>query len=165
MPAKPPQSLETIPCDADFSIRRDGTWLYEGTPIRRPALVKLFSTILSRDAAGDYWLKTPVEKCRIQVEDCPFIAAVLEVKNAETAKQRLHFRTNIEQEVTLCDAFPLLLDEVGPYLALEKGLSARLSRPVYYELANWALRHGKEEAGKLWILSDGSWFNLGKLEE
>ena len=63
---------EIISCDSDFRIARDGTWYHQGSPIGRQAMVRLFSTILCRDADGSYWLKTPVEKCSIEVEDTPF---------------------------------------------------------------------------------------------
>jgi hypothetical protein len=163
MPNNPPQSIETIPCDADFSIRRDGTWLYEGTPITRPALVKLFSTILNRDDAGDYWLTTPVEQCRITVEDRPFVITAMEIENIGQHTQRLTFTSNIDQSIQLCQATPLMLDDVGPYIPLEKGLSARINRPVYYELAELAFNHGKQENGKLWLFSEDAWFTLGAI--
>jgi hypothetical protein len=60
----------------DFSIRiaRDGTWFYRGSPIGRKELVCLFASVLKRDEGGVYWLETPVERGRIDVEDAPFVA-------------------------------------------------------------------------------------------
>ncbi|WP_346504504.1 DUF1285 domain-containing protein [Terasakiella sp. SH-1] len=59
--------------DIDIRIARDGTWFHEGGPIGRKELVCLFASVLKRDEFGDYWLETPVEKARIQVEDAPFV--------------------------------------------------------------------------------------------
>ena len=65
--------------DFDIRIARDGTWFYRGSPINRLALVKLFASVLRRDADGSYWLVTPAERGRITVEDAPFLAVALTV--------------------------------------------------------------------------------------
>ena len=87
--------------DEGYQIRidRDGTWYYHGSPIRRMELVKLFSTVLRRDEAGDYWLVTPAERGRIQVDEVPFTAVGLTVRG-EGDTQELIFRTNLDVEVT-----------------------------------------------------------------
>src|SRR4051794_34310305 len=86
--------------DEGYQIRidREGTWYYHGSPIRRPELVKLFSTVLRRDEVGDYWLVTPAERGRIQVDEVPFTAIGLTVRG-DGDDQELIFRTNLDIEV------------------------------------------------------------------
>lgn len=158
-----PETLDAVRCDADFSIRADGIWLHEGTLIRREALAKLFSTILTREADGSYWLKTPAEQCRITVEDHPFLAAELQVSRLGQPEQELRFRTTLDHVVTVNAAHPIAFDDKGPYLPMEKNLSARISRPAYYELVQLAIKHGREENDLLHIQSCGTWFPLGKV--
>src|SRR3954463_9659459 len=83
--------------DLDMRIARDGTWFYNGTPIGRPALVRLFSTILRKDE-DRYVLVTPVEKVGIQVEDAPFLAVELAQEKRENGRA-LRFRTNVDDWV------------------------------------------------------------------
>lgn len=129
--------------DIDMRIARDGTWFYQGTPIGRMPLVKLFSTVLHRDQDGDYWLETPVEKCRIQVEDAAYIVTAMRIEG-EGDDARIIFRTNVDAEVPLDADHPLVLrprpesGDPAPYLAVGRGLEALLSRSVYYELVNIA---------------------------
>src|SRR5713226_9975117 len=87
--------------DLDMRIAADGTWFYLGTPIRRPALVRLFSTILKREN-GKHFLVTPVEKVGIRVDDAPFLAVEM-VKDSDCRGRLLRFRTNVEDWVT-CDS-------------------------------------------------------------
>ena len=84
--------------DLDMRIARDGTWFYLGTPIGRPELVRLFSTILRRDG-DDYFLVTPVEKVGITVDDAPFVAVDFEAEGTGAA-QTLRFETNVGDHVT-----------------------------------------------------------------
>jgi uncharacterized protein len=145
----------------NLKIARDGTWFHEGRPIRRLALVKLFATVLRRDDDGAYWLQTPVERGRIEVEDAPFVAVELEVSGAGP-EQRLRLRTNLDQWVTVDDAHPLTLrpaageDVPVPYVLVRDGLEARLLRPVYYETAERAV----EQGGRLGVWSCGRFFPL-----
>lgn len=129
-----------------FLIRRDGTWLYRGSPIGRKELVCLFASVLRRESDGSYWLETPAERGRIDVEDVPFVAVELEW-SGRGQDQRLSFRTNVDQVVTADAEHPirvahdLLTCRPTPYLLLRAGadvrasIEARISRPVYYELA------------------------------
>ena len=133
----------------NIKIASDGRWFHEGEEIHRKALVKLFSTVLKRDSDGVFWLETPVEKGRIEVEDAPFIAIALTVERAEDAEldrdAALYFTTNVDEHVPLDMAHPLQmlpgLDGSGmrPYIEIRDGLLAKLSRPVYYELAARAI--------------------------
>ena len=128
-----------------IKIAGDGRWYHEGDEIRRKALVKLFSTVLKRDSDGVFWLETPVEKGRIEVEDAPFIATALTVDHADGATLDTHpalrFTTNVGDHVPLDAVHPLKMlpgpdgSSLRPYIEVRDGLLAKLSRPVYYELA------------------------------
>jgi hypothetical protein len=131
----PPVHLWNPPFCGDLEMRiaGDGTWFYQGTPIGRPALVRLFSTILKREN-GKHFLVTPVEKVGIVVEDAPFVAVEMQ-REGET----LRFRTNVDDWIT-CDAEHRLRFEPGaedglvPYLHVRADLWAKVARPIYYDL-------------------------------
>jgi hypothetical protein len=146
--------------DSAMRIARDGTWYHEGSPIGRPAMVRLFSTILRREPDGRHVLVTPVEKLDIAVEDAAFVAVEVKGEGAG-AERRLAFRLNTGDVVVAGAAHPLLFREGEdgplPYLAVRGGLEARVARPVYYELANLALEEGGDPPG-LW--SDGAFFAM-----
>lgn len=145
----------------DIRIGRDGTWLYRGSPIGRPAMVRLFASVLRRDAAGDYWLVTPVERGRIAVEDAPFTAVEVTVEGAGR-DQVLSFRTNLDETVAAGPDHPIRVafrpdsGEPHPYIEVRPGLEARLLRPVYYELVERAV----EQGGRVGVWSRGSFFPL-----
>jgi uncharacterized protein len=154
----------------DIRIDLDGTWYYQGTPIRRMELVKLFSTVLRRDDAGDYWLVTPAERGRITVEDAPFVAVGLTVQGEGPGRQ-LVFRTNLDKEVTAGPDHPIRVSvdpetgEPRPYIRVGEGLEARISRPVFYELVE--LGEEREEHGdvRLGVWSMGTFFVLGSVSD
>ncbi|WP_420470761.1 DUF1285 domain-containing protein [Brevundimonas sp. FT23042] len=143
--------------DIDIVIRRDGVWMHEGSPIGRPALVRLFSTILRKDADG-YVLVTPGEKLSITVEDLPFRAVAVE-RRGET----LIFTTDVGDAVEAGAEFPVVVDvdpgtgEPAPRVRVRADLWARIARPVFYELVELA----EETGGELLIRSDGAGFSLG----
>lgn len=142
---------------SDMRIARDGTWFHQGSPIGRIAMVKLFSTILRREADGSYVLVTPVEKLDIEVEDAPFQAVELKVEG-EGEAMRLAFRLNTDDLVTAGPGHELRFEEgPRPYLHVRRGLEALVSRNVYYELAQIALANGSEPAG---VWSEGAFFAL-----
>ncbi|WP_085218143.1 DUF1285 domain-containing protein [Allosphingosinicella indica] len=146
--------------DSAMRIARDGTWYHEGSPIGRPAMVRLFSTILRREPDGRHVLVTPVEKLDIEVEDAAFVA--VEVKSeGEGDARRLAFRLNTGDVVVAGPEHRLRFDarEDGPhpYLHVRGGLEALVARPVYYELAEMAIADGGDTPG-LW--SDGIFFAL-----
>lgn len=151
--------------DIDMSIARDGTWFYQGTPIKRMRLVRLFASVLLRDEAGDYWLKTPVEKARISVEDAPFVAVELRVEG-DGPDQRLLFRTNLDEEVAAGPEHPLRVEEdaesgePSPYVTVRDGLEALIARPVFYELADLAVPD-EDDPDRLGVWSAGVFFPLG----
>jgi uncharacterized protein len=124
--------------DLDMRIAADGTWFYMKTPIGRPALVKLFASVLKRE--GDkYFLVTPVEKCGILVDDAPFLAVELEVEQGP-AGQVLNFRTNVDDWVACGPAHRLRFEpETGtgglkPYLHVRRDLWAKVSRALFFDL-------------------------------
>ena len=153
-----------------FGIRiaRDGSWFYRGSTIHRSALVRLFSRVLERDRDGQYWLVTPAERGRIEVEDAPFIAVALSA-SAENGNPALSFRTNVDDIVTLDRDHPLRVAEDAvtgtplPYILVRNGLEARLARPVFYELVDLGReeRVGGETLFGVW--SKGTFFPLGRL--
>ncbi|MSO74189.1 MAG: DUF1285 domain-containing protein [Alphaproteobacteria bacterium] len=151
--------------DLDIRITADGTWYHEGVAIRRSALVKLFASVLSRDEAGDYWLISPVERARIRVDDVPFLAVELKVEG-EGRAQRLSFRTNLDDWVVAGQAHPIVVRpqpggrEPAPYLVVRDRLDARLTRAVYYELAERALDARLDGRASLGVHSDGAFFLL-----
>lgn len=158
-----PPSTEATAADEAYDIRigRDGTWYYHGSPIRRLPLVKLFATVLRRDAAGDYWLITPAERGRITVDDAPFVAVAVEV--AGTGEdQVLTFRTNLDQEREAGPEHPIRVafaagtGEPSPYIRIAEGLDALLSRPVFYELAGIAVARD----GRMGVWSHRTFFPL-----
>jgi uncharacterized protein len=136
-------------------IARDGTWYHEGAPIGRPAMVRLFSTILRREPDGGFVLVTPAEKLEIDVEDSPFVA--VEVKSEGEGETRsLAFRLNTGEIVIAGPDHALRFGE-QPYLEVRGGLDALIARSVFYELAEIALAEKLEALG-LW--SGGAFFRL-----
>jgi hypothetical protein len=142
--------------DSAMRIARDGTWYHEGAPIRRPAMVRLFASLLRREDDGRHVLVTPVEKLDIAVEDAPFVA--VEAQSEGSGKdRRIAFRLNTDEPVVAGPGHELHLVDGRPYLTVRGGLEAAIARPVYYELAELALEEGASPPG-LW--SDGAFFPL-----
>lgn len=165
----PSHSIGQIPrndCgDFDIRIARDGVWFYRNSPIGRPALVKLFASVLKRDAAGDYWLETPAERGRIAVDDAPFVAVEADFVG-EGERQTVTLRTNLDATVTLDADHPLILrgnlaEEPRPYVALGQGLEALVARSAFYALAERAVPRVVDGAEVLGVWSAGRFFALG----
>src|SRR3546814_117907 len=136
-----------VPLDCghfDIRIARDGTWHYRGSPIERKPLVTLFSSVLRRDESGQYWLGTPAERGRIDVEDAPFTAVAMAVEGAGP-QQRLTFTTNIDEIVAAGPEHPVRVHtnpdtgEPSPYLLVRDDLEALIVRPIFYDLAELAV--------------------------
>jgi hypothetical protein len=142
--------------DSAMRIARDGTWLHEGAPIRRPAMVRLFASLLRREADGRHVLVTPIEKLDILVEDAPFVAVEAQYEG-RGEDRRIAFRLNTDEPVVAGPDHALRLIDGRPYLTVRAGLDATIARPVYYELAELALAEGGNPPG-LW--SDGVFFPL-----
>ena len=141
-------------------IARDGTWYHEGEPIRRPAMVRLFSTVLRREPDGRHLLVTPVEKLEIDVEATAFRAIEME-NEGEGRDRQIAFKLDSGDAVILGEGHPLRVihteDGPSPRLQVRHGLEAELSRPVYYELAQIALSEGDDPPG---VWSDRAFFAL-----
>lgn len=146
--------------DIDMEIRRDGTWFYEGTPIGRPGLVKLFASILIRQ--GDtYFLVTPVEKVGIRVQDAPFVAVDFEA-SGEGPEQRLSFTTNLGDITVASKDAPLRFvrdeqtGEPSPYVRVRRNLEALIDRKSFYRLVDLGVHHD----GWFGVWSDGTFFGI-----
>jgi hypothetical protein len=146
--------------DIGLKIGRDGTWYYQGGPFTRKPLVKLFASVLRLEDDGRYYLVTPVEKVPIEVESLPFVAVEMR-REGEGEKQRLIFRTNVDDLVTAGAKHPLgfqpgTLGGFAPLIVVRGGLKARIARSVYYELAALATECGA--SGQLGVWSGGVFF-------
>jgi len=165
-PSRAPVELGDIP----FLIRRDGVWLYRGSPIERKEMVCLFASVLRRDADGHWWLRTPVERGRIVVEDAPFIAVELFWRDCDCGdgapRQCLSFRTNLDEMVTADANHPIRvhLDPVSreprPYITVRPGLEARINRAVFYELVALAQAEIIDGRKVLGVWSEGMFFPI-----
>jgi len=146
--------------DSRIRIARDGTWYHEGSPIRRPAMVRLFSTVLRREPDGRHVLVTPAEKLDIEVESTAFRAVEMS-REGGGLEQRIAFRLDSGDAVILGPEHPLHIVDTpgGPSqrLLVRHGLEAELTRPVYYELAELALAGGDRPPG---VWSNGAFFPL-----
>jgi hypothetical protein len=126
--------------DLDLRIAPDGTWFYLKTPIGRPALVKLFASVLKREG-NRYFLVTPVEKCGITVDDAPFLAVEMRVEKAAGGRV-LHFRTNVDDWVVCGRDHALRFEPerdtggLKPYLHVRRGLWAKVTRALFYDLVD-----------------------------
>lgn len=148
--------------DSDMRIAADGTWFHMGSPIGRPAMVKLFSTVLRREPDGSHVLVTPVEKLSIEVEDAPFIA-VEAVSEGEGRDRRIALRLNTDELVVIDPDHPLRIETAAdgaprPYVAVRGGLEARINRAVFYQLADLALAEQERNGGAPGLWSGGAWF-------
>jgi uncharacterized protein len=154
--------------DIDMRIAADGTWFYCGSPIGRAPLVRLFASIMRRE--GDrYVLVTPVEKVGIKVDDAPFLAVEMNVDGGAGA-QRLTFRTNVEDVVTVDADHPLRFEAgasggLKPYLKIRGDLWALVKRALFYDLVALGETQRIAEADWLGVRSDGVFFPICRMSE
>ena len=145
---------------SDMRIAADGTWFHMGTAITRPAMVRLFSTVLRREPDGSHVLVTPVEKLSIEVEVTAFRAIAM-TSEGEGDTRRIAFELDSGDAVILGPDHPLTIGEdvngPSPRLAVRHGLEALIARPLYYELAEIALAEGQDPPG---VWSSGAFFAL-----
>ncbi|GGX81269.1 hypothetical protein GCM10007160_05720 [Litchfieldella qijiaojingensis] len=149
--------------EMDLVIAADGRWIHEGVVFTRPRLIRLLSTILRRDADGDYYLVSPQEKWRIHVEDRPFL-----VVDAEQQNTNWTLTTNVGDRVMLDASHSFSLSKtpsgvVVPEVPVRFGLSARLNRNVYYHLVERAESREQDGDVELGLLSGEHWHPLGRL--
>ncbi len=150
--------------DISLAILRDGTWAYQNSPIGRPALVKLFASILRKEADGRTYLVTPAEKVDVEVEDAPFLAVEMAVEGLGS-QQVLTFRTNVDDVVAVGAEHPLRFcrqDPTGglkPYILVRGRLEALVTRAVYADLIELA-RPREADDGPLGLWSGGVWWEM-----
>ena len=148
--------------DLDMRVAGDGTWFYMKTPIGRPALVKLFASVLKRED-GKYYLVTPVEKCGITVDDAPFMAVEMKVEQGEQGRV-LSFRTNVDDWVACGPGHDLRFEPepdtggLKPYLHVRRDLWAKVTRALFYDLVE--LGEEREVSGEqmFGVSSGGEFF-------
>ncbi len=154
--------------DLDMRIAADGTWYYLGTPIGRPALVRLFASVLKREGEK-YFLVTPVEKVGIVVDDAPFLAVEMQAEDAAGAPV-LNFRTNVDDWVA-CDAEHVLRFEpeqgtggLKPYLHVRRDLWAKVTRPLFYDLVARGEERPLNGERMFGIASGGEFFVMARAD-
>jgi len=149
--------------DIGMRITRDGTWWYQGSPIRRDRLVRMFSRVLRRDGE-EYFLVTPVEKVRVDVEVAPLLAVRMETREGEDGPE-IAFQTNVGGLVVADREHPIIMRGTAeaplPVVVVRDAIEALLARSVFYDLVEHAAteRHGGEEV--LVVRSRGESFRLG----
>lgn len=151
--------------DIGMKIRTDGVWLYQGSPIGRLALVKLFAGVLRKDADGKHYLVTPAEKVDVEVADAPFLAVEMEVRGSG-AEQTLIFRTNVDDIVAAGPEHPLRFAiepssrGLKPYLHVRGRLEALVTRALYYDLVEMAVEEDRDGGRQLGLWSGGVFFAM-----
>jgi hypothetical protein len=149
--------------EIDMRIASDGTWFYMGTPIGRPALVKLFASILRKDPER-FVLVTPVERVGITVDDAPFLAVAMEQESGRLG-QSLTFRTNVDDQMTAGPEHPMRFEEdpsggMKPYVKVRGELWAKVSRSVFYDLAALGEERIIDGKSMFGIASNGAFFPM-----
>ncbi len=155
--------------DLDMRIATDGTWFYLKTPIGRPALVKLFASVLKREG-DNYFLVTPVEKCGITVDDAPFLAVELNAEDGADGRV-LHFRTNVDDWVTCGPQHALRFEpEIGtgglkPYLHVRRDLWAKVTRALFFDLVEIGEERDVDGKAMFGVSSMGAFFPMAPAEQ
>ena len=165
--ARPPleQWHPELSGDIDIVVNRKGEWLYQGNPIAREAIVRLFSTILRREQDGHYYLVTPVEKWRIQVEDTPLLAHSLTSKG-EGDQRALSVTTSVGEVLDIDEKHPLQVGtypetgEPRPVILMPHGLEARLVTSAYYDLADLLLPGETDADAPIGVWSHGNFYQI-----
>jgi uncharacterized protein len=142
--------------DSEMRIAADGRWYHQGGEITRPAMIRAFSSLLRREADGSYSLVTPYERLSIFIEDAPFIAVEMQ-SEGDGKSRKLAFRLNSDDLVVAGPEHGIETRPL-PYLHVRAGLWAKISRPVYYELAELTIAENNDPLG---IWSNGAFFEIG----
>lgn len=156
--------------DLDMRIASDGSWFYQGTPILRERMVRLFSTILRKDEDGRTYMVTPEEKYGIVVDDAHFTIVEMHVEG-EGANQSLVMRTNLDEQITVDDAHPLRFvptDNEGgikPYVRVRGNLEALVNRAIYYDLTEIGVVETHEGAQWFGVWSAGQFWPMALADE
>lgn len=155
--------------DIDIRIAANGDWYHEGRRFKRPGLVRLFASVLRREA-DEYFLVTPAEKLRIEVEDAPFIATLVETVDTDNGPA-IVFTTNLGERILLDDDHPLRIQidpdsgQPRPYVRMHGGLEALIGRGAFYDLINLAEESERDGKTCLAVRSLGQMFELGSIDE
>jgi hypothetical protein len=154
--------------EIDMRIASDGSWYYMGTPIGRPALVRLFASVLRKDPER-HVLVTPVERVGIVVDDAPFVAVEMQVEDHE-AGRTLRFRTNVDDWTTADAAHPLRFEReatggLKPYVLVRGELWARVARAVFYDLAALGEERDVDGVRMFGVASAGMFFPMAPASE
>ena len=154
--------------DIDMRIAADGTWHYMGTPIDRPALVRLFSTVLRKDPER-YVLVTPVERVGITVEDVPFLAVEMAV-DGDGGGRQIAFRTNVDDLVQAGAEHPLRFERddhggVKPYVKVRGELWARVTRSLALDLVAMGEERQVEGVATFGVTASGIFFPIASMSE
>lgn len=148
--------------DIDIRIAADGTWFHTGTPITRMPIVRLFSSVLKKEAE-DYFLVTPTEKVRIVVEDVPFVITEWQKQDGFllfTTKEGIQFVVSEENPVEL--RMNAKIKDTLPYILLRNNLFARLHQNVFYQLAEQGQPLTTEDGKTSLTIKSGNYlFSLG----
>ena len=150
--------------DSFIEILADGTWRHEGVRMTRESLVRLFASILRKDADGATYLITPVEKVSVKVADAPFLAVRAD-RDGEGRDQTIAFTTNVGDVAAAGPDHPIRVEQRDgaprPYVLVRGRLEARILRAPFYELVDWAREEDTPEGPKLGLWSQGAFFPLG----
>ena len=143
-----------------IKINSNGDWLYKNSLIKKKVLIKLFSSVLVSDNKGNFFLETPAEKGKIEVEDAPFVIISYRIKKRKN-DQEVIFKTNLDEEVVLSKKNPIFFKKKNksfiPYIVIRNKINAKVLRPVYYQLINDFMKENKKDIS---IKSKGLRFKL-----
>ena len=152
--------------EMDMVIKADGSWWHEGSRITRRGLIDLFASILRKDADGETYLVTPVEKIKIVVERAHFIAVRVDMEG-EGEDQRIFFTTNLDEVIEAGPDSPIRVEtdidslEPTPFVGVRGRLEASLNRPVFYELVENAVERDTPDGMQLGVWAGKMFFPLG----
>ena len=159
--------------DLDMRIAADGTWFYLKTPIGRPALVRLFASVLKREG-DNYYLVTPVEKCGIRVDDAPFVAVEMNVEDGSqfgVPGRVLNFRTNVDDWIACGPQHRLRFEPeadtggLKPYLHVRRDLWAKVTRALFFDLVELGEERDVEGAAMFGVSSMGEFFPMAPADQ
>ena len=144
-----------------IKIKSNGEWLYQNTLIKKKTIIKLFSSVLVADEKGNFYLETPAEKGKIEVEDSPFIIISFDIKSLNK-NQEIIFITNMGEKIVLSKKNSIFYKKYKqsfiPYIVIRKNINAKILRSIYYQLINKFIN--KNSKKKLKIKSKGHEFTL-----
>ena len=145
--------------EMDLQIKANGDWFYAGSIFKRPALVKLLSSVLKKEE-NDYFLVTPAEKIKITVDDAPFVLTQWHWQDEN--KTIMIVSNNVGDEFALDARHPIALNSSGElYVTVRRNLLAKVHRNVYYQWIDLAEEIDTGKSTELVFTSSGYQFSLG----